>query len=181
MTTGWDDPHSDADLLRAIAGGDREAFKVLYDRHAPWLTARLGGRCANPDLVDEVVQDTFGEVWRSANRWRGEGEVGAWIWGIGRRRLVDAFRRRRRWTIRDMFDSRSDVEVSAEEQVLLDVEYGDLGGALRRLSPELLAVVQLCLLDGLTQREAARVLGVSRGAVQHRLTHARRQLRTDLT
>ncbi len=80
-----------------------------------------------------------------------------------------------------MFDSRSDVEVSAEEQVLLDVEYGDLGGALRRLSPELLAVVQLCLLDGLTQREAARVLGVSRGAVQHRLTHARRQLRTDLT
>ncbi|MGH8899156.1 MAG: RNA polymerase sigma factor [Egibacteraceae bacterium] len=180
MTTDRDDPHSDADLLRAIAGGDREAFKVLYDRHAPWLTARLGGRCADPDLVDEVVQDTFVEVWRSADRWRGKGEVGAWIWGSGRRRLVDAFRRRRR-TIRDMFDSRSNVEVSAEEQVLLDVEYGDLGGALRRLPPELLAVVQLCLLDGLTQREAARVLGVSRAAVQRRLTRARRQLRTDLT
>lgn len=180
MTTGRDDPRS-ADLLGSVAGGDRKAFKVLYDRHAPWLTVRLLRRCADPDMVEEVVQDTFVEVWRSARRWRGEGEVGAWIWGIGRRRLVDAFRRRRPRTIRDMFDYRSDVEPSAEEQALLDVAYGDLGDALRGLSQELLAVVQLCWLDGLTQREAAQVLGVPRAAVQHRLVLARMQLQKDFT
>jgi RNA polymerase sigma-70 factor, ECF subfamily len=180
MAADWDDPRSDADLLSAVAGGDRMAFKTIYDRYAPELTARLSRRCANPDVVDEVVQDTFVEVWRSAYRWRGEGEVGAWIWGIGRHRLVDAFRRRRRWTIRDLFDHQSDDEVSAEEQALLDVGYGDLGDALRQLSPELLAVVQLCWLDGLTTRDAARVLGIPRGTVKTRLMRARIQLRRDL-
>ncbi|MGH3926645.1 MAG: RNA polymerase sigma factor, partial [Pseudonocardiaceae bacterium] len=106
MTTGVDDPRSDGDVLGAVAGGDREALRVLYDRHAPWLTVRLSRRCADPDVVDEVVQDTFLAVWRSAGRWRGSGEVGAWIWGIGMRRLVDVLRRRRRWGIRICLDDR---------------------------------------------------------------------------
>jgi hypothetical protein len=49
---------------------------------------------------------------------------------------------------------------SAEEQVLLGVEYGDLGGALDRLSPELRAVVEATVLDGLTTREASRLLHI---------------------
>ena len=48
---------------------------------------------------------------------------------------------------------------AAEEEVLLGVEYGDLGGALSTLSPELRAVVQATVLDGLTSREAGRLLG----------------------
>jgi RNA polymerase sigma-70 factor (ECF subfamily) len=89
------DPRADAQLLAAIAGGDREAFGELYRRHLPWLLMRLGRRCSSPELVDEVVQDTFVAVWRSARRWDGRGEVAAWIWGIGIRRLVEALRRRR--------------------------------------------------------------------------------------
>ena len=52
------------------------------------------------------------------------------------------------------------ADVSAEEKVLLGVEYGDLGAALGRLSPEMRAVVQVTVLDGLTSREAARLLNV---------------------
>ncbi|MGH8901738.1 MAG: RNA polymerase sigma factor [Egibacteraceae bacterium] len=178
-----DDPRSDGDVLGAVAGGDREALRVLYDRHAPWLTVRLSRRCADPDVVDEVVQDTFLAVWRSAGRWRGSGEVGAWIWGIGMRRLVDVLRRRRRWGLRISLDdgaARETAGVSAEEQALLDVEYGDLDGALRRLSPELRAVVQATVLDGLTTREASRLLGVPHGTVKTRMMRARMQLREGL-
>ena len=46
-------------------------------------------------------------------------------------------------------------DASPEDQVLLGVEYGDLGDALARLSPEMRAVVQATVLDGLTTREAA--------------------------
>src|SRR5438046_2135707 len=81
------DPRDDARLLAAAADGDREAFAELYRRHLPWLLVRLGRRCASPEIVDEVVQDTFVAVWRSAGRWDGRGEVAAWIWGIGIRRL----------------------------------------------------------------------------------------------
>ena len=70
---------SDAELIAAIADGDRAG--ELYERHQPWLTARLRHRCADLDVVAEAVQDTFVAVWRGAGRWSGAGEPTAWIWG----------------------------------------------------------------------------------------------------
>lgn len=63
-------------------------------RLAAVAVLRLSRRCADPGVVDEVVQDTFVAVWRGARRWDGRGEVAAWIWGIGIRRLLDALRHR---------------------------------------------------------------------------------------
>jgi len=83
----------DAALLRAVARGDEESLAVLYDRHAGWLTVRMTRRCAMPDVVDHAVQDTFLAVWREAGAYRGGGDVAAFIWGIGIRRLIDAIRR----------------------------------------------------------------------------------------
>ena len=69
---------------------------------------------------------------------------------------------------------------SAEDRVLVGVEYGDLGGALDRLSPELRAVVEATVLDGLTTEEAGRLLGIPAGTVKTRMMRARAQLREDL-
>lgn len=162
----------------AVSDGDRAAFAELYRRHLPWLLVRLGRRCASPELLDEVVQDTFVAVWRSAGRWDRRGEVAAWIWGIGIRRLVDALRRSRPPV--DELTTFTGVETSAEEHVLLAVQYGDLGAALQSLSPELRAVVQATVLDGLTTREAARLLGIPTGTVKTRMMRARALLRERL-
>jgi RNA polymerase sigma-70 factor (ECF subfamily) len=62
----------------------------------------------------------------------------------------------------------------------MGIEHGDLAGALDRLSPELRAVLQATVLDGLTTREAARLLGIPSGTVKTRLMRARRQLREGL-
>jgi RNA polymerase sigma-70 factor (ECF subfamily) len=82
----------DAALLRAVARGDEEALARLYDRHAGWLLVRMRRRCASPDTVDQALQDTFLALWRQAGRYRGQGEVIAFIWGIGILRLMDAMR-----------------------------------------------------------------------------------------
>lgn len=169
----------DAVLLLAVGAGDRRALAELYAVHAPWLVLRLSRRCNDPGLVDEVVQDTFVAVWRGAHRWDGRGQVAAWIWGIGIRRLVDALRRKPAATA-VLIDSHAGVAVSAEEKVLLGVEYGDLAGALDRLSPELRAVVQATVLDGLTSREAGRLLGIPAGTVKTRMMRARAALREEL-
>src|SRR5215207_6417537 len=71
-----DDERTDAELLAATGDGDRTALEGLYVRHAPWLLVRLSRRCADRQLVDEVVQDTFVAVWRGARRWRCEGWPG---------------------------------------------------------------------------------------------------------
>ena len=86
----------DAALLRAVARGDEESLAALYDRHAGWLTVRMTRRCAMPDVVDHAVQDTFLALWREAGAYRGGGDVAAFIWGIGVRRLIDAIRRETR-------------------------------------------------------------------------------------
>jgi RNA polymerase sigma-70 factor (ECF subfamily) len=169
---------SDEALLSLVAAGDRQALRVLYERHAPWLTLRLARRCADADIVDDAVQDTFVAVWKSADRYRGGGAVGAWIWGIAIRRLIDALRRRPRREF--VFSQRVEAEPSAEEQVLLGVEHGDLAGALNGLSAELRAVMQATVLDGLTTREASRLLGIPAGTVKTRAMRARGQLREAL-
>ena len=96
MMTGESTASVDADLVAAVVEGDRQAFRLLYDRHAPWLTVRLSRRCADQDLVDDAVQDTFVTVWRDASRYEGRGDVAAWIWAdhleIGRLELLQVAR-----------------------------------------------------------------------------------------
>nr|WP_202545201.1 RNA polymerase sigma factor [Streptomyces sp. SID5606] len=169
--------------MRAVAGdGDRRAFEELYRRYAPWLTARMRSRCADPGVVDDVVQETFLAVWRGSARYRHDGDVAGWLWRIGSRRLVDVLRGDgARGRLRQALARlRHRDEASAEERVLAGVEHGDLAGALVRLSPELRAVLQATVVDGLTTREAAVLLGIPPGTVKTRAMRARRQLREAL-
>ena len=139
---------TDGELVAAIARGEIGALRSLHERHAPWLGARLSHRCSDPHLVEEAVQDTFVMVWRKAGSYRGEGEVGAWLWGIAIRRLLDLLRKGRVPRL-----PRTAAVESAEETVLEGIGYGDLGRAMGRLSPELLAVVQARILESQRERD----------------------------
>ena len=175
---------TDAALVVAVADGDTGALRELYARHGGWLHARLLRRTNDPDVVVEVVQDTFVALWKDARRFRHEGEVGAWLWGIAFRLLVSRLRARKDVVLIPEWDASmapQRVLPSAEDQVLLGVEYGDLAAALRRLSPEFRSVVQAVVLDGLTTREAGRLLGVRENTVKTRLHRAKSQLRTALS
>lgn len=177
--SGGNGRSTDGELLAMIADGDRVAFDELYGRHFAWLHLRLSRRCADPNVVEEAIQDTFVTVWRKAGSYRGQGEVGAWLWGIGVRQLLNRMRRRKTPVWHLMI--RSDQMISAEDTALLASEHGDVGTAIDRLSPELRAVIQATVVDGLTTREAARVLNVPTGTVKTRMMRARQQLREALT
>jgi RNA polymerase sigma-70 factor (ECF subfamily) len=169
---------TDAELVAAVGDGDRGALRELHGRHVAWITARLTRRCRDRDAVAEAVQDTFVAVWRSAGRWDGRGEPAAWMWGIAIRRLIGVLRTRQRWArLSRPMGGQVDVVIAAEEQVLIGVEHGDLAGALGALSPELRAVVQATVLDGLSTREAAHLLGIPQGTVKTRMMRARAELR----
>jgi|SRR5689334_3299331 RNA polymerase sigma-70 factor (ECF subfamily) len=168
---------SDAMLLAAVGERDLDAMRALYDRHAGWLSVRLARRCNDPDMVADAVQDTFVAVWRKPRGFRGDGDVAAWLWGIAIRRLLS--RLRTRTDIVAVFET-TEISPAAEDQVLLSVEYGDIGQALARLSPEMRAVIQAVVLDGLTAKEAARLLDMPVGSVKTRLHRAKAHLRAAL-
>ncbi|MDP2290320.1 MAG: RNA polymerase sigma factor [Actinomycetota bacterium] len=155
---------TDPELLAAIAAGDRAALEALYHRHARWLLVRLHHRCSDADLVDSALQDTFVSVWRGARNYRPDaGEVGAWVWSIAVRRLVDHLRRRPHPT-----------PVSAvPEPEPLPPPGTPTYDLLSRLPAELHSVVQAVYVDGLTTAEAGVLLGIPQGSVKSRLSRAK--------
>jgi RNA polymerase sigma-70 factor (ECF subfamily) len=172
----------DLDLVARVIEADTRALKELYDRHAGWLHARLMRRCNDSEVVADVLQDTFVALWKDATKFRGDGDVAGWLWGIAFRRLVSRLRSRKDVVLMPEWDGPALGNVpAAEDEVLLGVEYGDLAGALRRLSPEFRSVVQAVVLDGLTAKEAGRLLGVRENTVKTRLHRAKAQLRGSLS
>lgn len=177
--TAHQDLRSDRELLADVADGDRGALHELFTRHQPWLAARVRQRCADPAIVAEVVNDTFLAVWDKPGTYAGRGEVAAWLWGIAIRTLLHRLRPRKS-VFERLAALRHEHEPSAEEAVLLAVEHTDVGRALGRLSPELIAVVQATVIDGLSTREAAALLGIPSGTVKSRMSRARTELREAL-
>ena len=102
-------------------------------------------------------------AWRNADSFRGE-DAGGWLWRIASRRLIDASRRAK---VRDpqrhprSSGAFTGATKSAEEHALVDVMDADLVDALDALSPELRAALRMTVVDGLSTREAAVVLGVA--------------------
>jgi RNA polymerase sigma factor (sigma-70 family) len=168
---------SDEMLLVGVAERDIGAFRALYEHHAGWLALRLARRCNDRDLVADAVQDTFVAVWQKPRGFRGDGDIAAWLWGIAIRRLVS--RLRQRTDVAAVFET-TETMPAAEDQVLLSVEYGDIGAALAQLSPEMRAVIQAVVLDGLSAKEAAQLLHVPVSSVKTRLYRAKAQLRAAL-
>jgi RNA polymerase sigma factor (sigma-70 family) len=156
---------SDETLLLAVAERDLGAFRTLYERHAGWLAIRLARRCNDRDLVADAIQDTFVAVWQKPRGFRGDGDIAAWLWGIAIRRLVS--RLRTRGSVTAVFEH-AEVAPAAEDLVLLSV------------SPEMRAVIQAVVLDGLSAKEAAHLLHVPVSSVKTRLYRAKAHLRAAL-
>ena len=173
----WDIRPGDETLLLAVAERDLGAFRTLVRTPRRLAVIRLARRCNDRDLVADAIQDTFVAVWQKPQGFRGDGDIGAWLWGIAIRRLVS--RLRTRSSVAAVFEN-TEAAPAAEDQVLLSVEYGDIGQALARLSPEMRAVIQAVVLDGLSAKEAAQLLHVPVSTVKTRLHRAKGRLRAVL-
>jgi RNA polymerase sigma-70 factor, ECF subfamily len=162
---------SDADLMAAVAEGQRDALRLLYDRHAPMLLIRLHRRCGDPDLVDTALQDTFVSVWRSAVRYRPTGpDAGGWLWSIAVRRLIDLLRKRRAPTpMATLPEPEPPPEPGSRAFQLVS-----------QLPPELHSVVTAVYVDGLTTAETGVLLALPQGTVKSRLSRARSLLKEEL-
>ncbi|MFJ5221637.1 RNA polymerase sigma factor [Streptomyces sp. NPDC088400] len=175
-------------LVRLVAKGDRTAFEELYRRTAPWLALRLRRRCADEQIVAEVMQETYLAVWRAASAFAGAAAGGSavgWLWTIAGHRLVDAFRRRAHQASLPAAMSAAGaaeaVVPAAEDQALATTVGGEVGDALSRLAPELRDVLRSMVLDGLSVRETSVLLGVPEGTVKTRARRARKAMREALS
>ena len=169
---------SDEALLAACAVGDSAALGALFDRHHE-AVYRLISRLlrSEPGEIDDLVQTTFLEAWRSAGRYDGRGLPRSFLFGIAAnavRHHVRSTRRRRDafadWAPPTARNAPDDVASRAQQ-------VGLLAAALDRLPHDLRAAYVLCELEDIPGVEAARLLDVRAGTLWRRLHEARRALR----
>lgn len=166
----------DEALIQAVANGDHTALRELFERHAPWLSVRLR-RTLPAHAVEDVVQETYIAVWRSAGRYNGEGAVGAWIWGIARRQAAMWARSNNKPL--PMLDPASTANPENDA-----VRAVDLAAAMAALGPsadDQRELVRMVYLEDRSLGEVANHLGVPQGTVKSRLFKARRLLRAALS
>lgn len=168
-------------LLARVARGDRAAFETLFRRYCPRLRRFLEQRMRQPHLVDEVVNDTMLIVWRRAERFNLRSKVSTWIIGIALRRGLKALGRRDEPTGHDADETAMPIECGPEGQLLRQEERLQLSRALRSLSADQRAVIELSFYEGYSYREIATIVDCPVDTVKTRMFHARRRLKALLT
>ena len=168
----------DDELIASLAGGDDTALRQLFDRHAPWLAARLRQTLPSDD-VEDVLQETVLAVWRNARGYQPRGTPAAWLWVIARNQAALLLRRRGPATeaLLDEGVLVSDPADVAAARTDLDVATAAALGPPGRPDRE---VWRLMYEEDRTVAEVAELMGVPQGTVKSRAHRARRLLRAAL-
>lgn len=123
----------DAELVSATLSGDREAFGLLYDRHARMVRVVVTGVSGDWSSVDDMVQECFLRGYRKLATLRDPALFGAWIVGIGRQ--VGRERRRKLRRDRHEFGEAKDWELASSTDAGSKVDDGDqLEVVMRRVA-----------------------------------------------
>jgi RNA polymerase sigma-70 factor (ECF subfamily) len=177
------DPAHLAALVAAIGlRGDRDAFRELFIALAPAVKSLALRQGADPQMAEELVQDTFLVVWRKARLFSADrGGVTPWVFAIARNQRIDRLRRAVPWQeLTDELESESSGEPAADDALAARQIQMRLGAVLNQLPVDQAAVVRLAYLDGLSQSEIAERLGAPLGTVKTRINLAYGKLRAAL-
>ena len=156
-------------LLQACADGDQAALRGLYTETAPklfGLALRILGR---RDLAEEILQDCFVNVWRSANTFDpGRGTAMAWLARIVRNRCIDVLRQRGRETPLDhaSIEDCEDPLSSPADLAELSQDARRLHDCLGELEENPRKIIALVYYEGMTYKEAAAHVGEPLGTVK---------------
>ncbi len=179
----------DRDLLRRMVAGDEQALGRFYDRWAPLVHSVAAQVVPDPNDAEEVVEETFWQVWRQADRYEGSrGAVSTWLIMIARSRALDRLRRSKN-SREDPWEAAADgdaAELHASGRDPLQnaesAERSDMvRAALHALPREQREAMELAYMAGLSQTEIAFRTGQPLGTVKTRARLALRKLRDTLS
>jgi RNA polymerase sigma-70 factor (ECF subfamily) len=179
----------DEELMTRIQGGDEGAFRTLIERHQDRVygtVARMMGG-AGPE-VEEVAQDIFLRVWKSAGTYRAEGKFTTWLMTVVRNQVFTrAGQKNRRKDIDEetgesWMEQQPDAAVRspAEALSLRDLERA-VEEACRQLPENQRLVVHLRQYEGLEFEEIGKITGMSLTAVKALMFRARESLKKKLS
>jgi RNA polymerase sigma-70 factor (ECF subfamily) len=180
-----EDERSDASLAVAARNGDNSAFAIIMRRHKGWLYQFIRRYVGDKDDAYDVLQEAFVAAWGALGRFDPQRPFEAWLRRIALNKCRDRARRNavRRAALRVMgFDLASQPHYASvspsggdAEQALLRLQ-----NAIAKLPRQLKEPLVLTMLEGMSHKDAAALLGINPKAVETRVYRAKRQLATML-
>ncbi|MEX0832174.1 MAG: ECF RNA polymerase sigma factor SigK [Nitriliruptoraceae bacterium] len=178
-------PRPDADLMLAVAKGDKAAFSEVYDRFAGKVYGIVKRVVRDPAQSEEIAQEVLVEIWRTAARFDPErGSVQGWMLTTAHRRAIDHVRseqahrdRNQRVGVRDHFAVSHDETAETAE---INFEHAQVREALNALSDLQRQAIELAYYQGYTYPEVAEILGAPVGTVKTRIRDGFIRLRDEL-
>jgi len=175
----------DKELMRAIVDRHQEAVAELYDRYSSMLTALAYRVLGNSQDAEEILQETFLQVWNQAARYDPKrSSVSTWLVLIGRSRAIDRLRSRqvqmRTVTAAQQENPSSHTSPAGVGNVLLQERRQRLGQEMAELPAEQRQVLELAFYGGRTQSEIASQTGIPLGTVKTRTLLAMKKMRKAL-
>ena len=184
----------DLGLVRRMAAGDEQALSAFYDRWFPIVNALITRILKSADDVEDVVEETFWQAWRQANRFAADrGSVQTWVLTIARSRALDRLRATRRLREDSIDDSGAAAAVADSAEMSTrstsdpsaDAEHSErrrlVVAALNELPQEQRQALELGYFGGLSQTEIAERTGQPLGTIKTRMRLAMLKLRDRLS
>ena len=177
---GLHDDAEDRRLVACVCTHELAAFETLYRRYHPRLCRFLHRMLRPEHLVEEVLNDTLFVVWNQAERFNGTSKVSTWIFAIAYRKALKALSRHDD----PLPDAAEDDQPAAdaaerpEARMSLAQARAAIDRALRALSVDQRAAVELTYFHGFSYPEIAQIVECPTDTVKTRMFHARKRLKT---
>jgi RNA polymerase sigma-70 factor, ECF subfamily len=152
----------------------RQSFERIVAPYRDDLFRYVFWLCRDPDLADDVVQETMLRAFKSLESLEDEAASKTWLLTIARREHARAYERKR-------LETRDIDTLTAAEAALIaspddDTDILDMRATILSLDVEYREPLVLQVLFGVTTKEIAAMLGITQGAVLTRLHRARKKL-----
>jgi RNA polymerase sigma-70 factor (ECF subfamily) len=176
LPAGTSQVASDKTLIGRIAAGDACAYQALFARYNVRVFRFVLRKVRNDALAEDLVGETFFEVWRHAHRFEARAEVSTWLLAIARHKALAALRRLRVCEDLDhalaIEDPSDNPEVTAQKKDRDEV----LRSCLMKLSNNHREILDLVYYHEQPIEAVAKIVGIPLNTVKTRMFHARKHL-----
>ena len=162
-----------ADLLQRSARGERDAFASLYDATAARVHGLALRVVRDPAQAEEVTQEAFLEIWRTASRYDAErGSAVSWLLTIAHRKAVDRVRSAEASSRRESTYHHRNQNVDHDttaDAATASLEARRVRTALGALTDVQREAIELAYFGGYTHTEVATLLDLPVGTAKTRI------------
>lgn len=136
-----------------------DSIEQIYKKHAKTVYGFLITKTQNPDLAEELTQETFFQAVKNIDKYKGKSSVSTWLCGIAKNLWFEYLRKNK---LQDNLEEAKEVAVrSAEKEVFETWDNLHVLKALHNLEEPMKEVIYLRLIGNLTFAQIGEIMGKS--------------------